>query len=57
MSIKICPNSLKERMQRASNGKSKAQIELARRIEKIAREDKKGMVRISIIYKSKAKKI
>jgi len=44
-------------MQRASNSKSKAQIKLARRIEKIAREDKKGMVRISIIYKSKAKKI
>jgi hypothetical protein len=44
-------------MQRASNGKSKAQIELARRMEEIAREDKKGMVGISIIYKSKAKKI
>ena len=26
-------------------------------MEKIAREDKKGIVRISIIYKSKAKKI
>ena len=44
-------------MQRASNSKSKAQIELARRIEKIIREDKKGIVEISIIYKSKAKKI
>ena len=44
-------------MQRASNSKSKAQIELARRIEEIAREDKKGIVGIFIIYKSKAKKI
>ena len=44
-------------MQRASNSKSKAQIKLARRIEEIIREDKKGMVGISIIYKSKARKI
>jgi hypothetical protein len=42
-------------MQRASNGKSKAQIELARRIEKTTRE--KDIVGISIIYKSKANKI
>jgi hypothetical protein len=53
----ICLDLLKEQKQRASNSKTKSQIKLARRVEKIIREDKKGIVRISIIYKPKAKKI
>ena len=52
ISTKICPDLLKEQMQRASNGKSKAQIELARRIEK-----EKDIVGISMMYKSKANKV
>ena len=52
ISTKICPDLLKEQMQRASNSKSKAQIKLARRIER-----EKDTVRISMIYKSKANKV
>ena len=42
-------------MQRASNGKSKAQIKLAERIERTTREE--DTVEISMIYKSKANKV
>ena len=55
ISTKICSDLLREQMQRASNSKSKAQIELAERIKRTTREE--DTFKISMMYKYKANKV